>query len=81
MSTNKVPAFIPLESDPVIMTTLLRKIGLNDDLEFHDVYGLQPDLLDFIPKPIYAVLLLFPVKGESPSGRGEKDTDVIWIKQ
>lgn len=31
-----------------------------DDVEFHDVYGLDADALDMVPQPVLAVVLCFP---------------------
>lgn len=53
---------IPLESNPQIFNELSLKLGLSPVLQFHDVYSLtDPDLLAFLPQPIYGVILLFPL--------------------
>lgn len=31
-----------------------------DDVEFHDVYGLDADTLGLVPQPVLAVVLCFP---------------------
>ncbi|RWA12618.1 hypothetical protein EKO27_g2489 [Xylaria grammica] len=55
------PAFIPLEANPELMTSLLRKLGLSSALQVHDVYSItEPELLAFIPRPALALLLVFP---------------------
>ncbi|KAK0643578.1 hypothetical protein B0T16DRAFT_459707 [Cercophora newfieldiana] len=88
------PAFIPLEANPELMTTLLRTLGLSPALAIHDVYSLtDPDLLAFIPRPALALLLVFPVSATYEShrlaedsllpqyaGRGE-DQPVLWFRQ
>lgn len=88
------PAFIPLEANPELMTTLLHKLGLSNALQIHDVYSISdPELLAFIPRPALALLLVFPVSAvyesqrmaeDAPlpeySGKGE-DEPVIWFKQ
>lgn len=87
-------AFIPLEANPELMTTLLHNLGLRKSLAMHDVYSLTDrDLLSFIPGPAHALLLVFPVNAAYTShrlaedatlpeyqGKGE-DEPVVWFKQ
>ena len=69
------PAFIPLEANPQLMTTLIHKLGISDALEMHDVYSLtDPDLLAFIPRPALALLLVFPVSAVYESHRMAEDS-------
>ncbi|KAF4979427.1 hypothetical protein FZEAL_4370 [Fusarium zealandicum] len=69
------PAFIPLEANPQLMTTLIHKLGVSPALEMHDVYSLtDPDLLAFIPRPALALLLVFPVSAVYESHRMAEDT-------
>ncbi|KAL9597128.1 MAG: hypothetical protein Q9219_005350 [cf. Caloplaca sp. 3 TL-2023] len=91
---RKKQAFVPLENNPEVMTKLVHKLGLSPSLAFHDVYSLDdPSLLAFVPRPVHALLLVFPVTPtyekaktaeDSPlpdynaSGPGE---EVIWFKQ
>ena len=76
------------------MTTLVQKLGLSSKLQFHDVYSIDdPDLLAFVPRPAYALLLVFPVNQTYEKFRREEDADkeeyegsgageeVIWYKQ
>ncbi|KAI5464985.1 hypothetical protein BGZ63DRAFT_350120 [Mariannaea sp. PMI_226] len=88
------PAFIPLEANPQLMTSLIHKLGVSDALQIHDVYSLtDPDLLAFIPRPALAVLLVFPVSAtyesariaedslvEDYSGKGDAEP-VLWWRQ
>ncbi|KAI0189768.1 ubiquitin carboxyl-terminal hydrolase, family 1 [Xylaria flabelliformis] len=87
-------AFIPLEANPELMTSLLRKLGLSSALAVHDVYSItEPELLSLIPRPALALLLVFPVSAiyessrlsedagvDEYTGKGE-DEPVIWWKQ
>src|SRR5947209_20403658 len=60
--TPSNPAFIPLESNPVVFNNLAHNLGLSPSLSFIDVYSItDPDLLPFVPHPVYALLLVFPV--------------------
>ncbi|KAF2013977.1 ubiquitin C-terminal hydrolase L3 [Aaosphaeria arxii CBS 175.79] len=53
--------FIPLESNPDIFTELVHSLGVSESLGFQDVLSLDdPDLLAFIPRPVFALILVFP---------------------
>jgi hypothetical protein len=45
-------------------------------LEWNEVYGLEDDLLAFLPQPILAYLLLFPLGDEDASYRSQGDKDL-----
>lgn len=76
------------------MSSLLHKLGLSQQLAFHDVFSIdEPELLAFVPRPAHALLLVFPVSetyekfrhSEDAAkteyeGSGE-DQNVIWYKQ
>ncbi len=59
------PSWIPLESNPEALNTFARGIGLPSSVAFTDCFGLEPDLLGFLPQPVYAVILLFPFDNEA----------------
>ena len=86
--------FLVTENNPEVMSELLHRLGLSKSVSFHDVYSINdPDLLAFVPRPAYALLLVFPVSNTyekfrqsedqerteySGSGPGE---EVMWFKQ
>lgn len=91
---STAPAFIPLEANPELLTTLLHELGLSRALAIHDVYSLtEPSLLSFIPRPALALLLVFPVSAAYESHRLAEDSlqaeykasgdaePVLWYKQ
>ncbi|PHH65259.1 hypothetical protein CDD81_3118 [Ophiocordyceps australis] len=90
----KAMAFIPLEANPALMTTLVHKLGVSKALAVHDVLSLtEPDMLAFVPRPALAVLLVFPVNAVYESHRLAEDSvvdeyaakgdaqPVLWWKQ
>ena len=90
-TTNKIPpSVIPLESNPDIFTKFAHSLGLSPEFAFHDIFSLtEPDLLAFLPRPMNAIILLFPINNFFDTA---KDSDtlelpesvappVIWFKQ
>ncbi|KAF1831399.1 cysteine proteinase [Decorospora gaudefroyi] len=83
--------FIPLESNPEVFTELVQKLGLSDSLCFQDVLSLdEPELLAFLPRPAYALILVFPttdkykkrVEGEDVKLEDHQGPDdIVFFKQ
>lgn len=93
-----VKAFVPLESNPEVFTELAQSMGLSSQLAFNDVFSVDdPDLLAFVPRPVQALILVFPVSKSYEDHRKEEDGKVpndyytkvagtpeqnsIWLKQ
>jgi len=51
--------WVPLESNPDMLTDFAQKVGLPDGFEFVDVFGTDPELLAMVPPTRLAVTLLF----------------------
>ncbi|KAH6882945.1 hypothetical protein BKA58DRAFT_374168 [Alternaria rosae] len=86
--------FIPLESNPDVFTELAHKLGLSASLVFEDVLCLDdPELLGFLPRPAFALILVFPTTDDYEKRVQDEDTklgelqayggtgDVIFFKQ
>ena len=62
--------WLQLEANPDVMNAFAHELGLSPSLAFHDVYGFDDDLLEFIPEPCVAVLMLFPLTPRTESVAG-----------
>ncbi|KAL7881778.1 hypothetical protein AOLI_G00086260 [Acnodon oligacanthus] len=68
--------WLPLEANPEVMNQFLRQLGLVPTWQFGDVYGLDPELLTLVPRPVCALLLLFPVTEKYESFRLEEEAKI-----
>ncbi|MCJ1388422.1 ubiquitinyl hydrolase 1 [Xylographa bjoerkii] len=74
------------------MSHLAHELGISSELGFYDVYSIdEPDLLAYIPRPVYALLAIVPpevygkvrhkeANARAYEGSGDKEP-VIWFKQ
>ncbi|GLG92819.1 hypothetical protein R5R35_007471 [Gryllus longicercus] len=80
-------AWLPLESNPDVMNKYLYNLGVPDKYQMVDVYGLDNELLGAIPRPVLAVMLLFPSRKtqDQPeideAGDKEVSESLFYIKQ
>eukprot|EP00708_Paratrimastix_pyriformis_P005509 GAFH01004567.1.p1 GENE.GAFH01004567.1~~GAFH01004567.1.p1 ORF type:complete len:247 (+),score=5.21 GAFH01004567.1:15-755(+) len=74
MATTRVPKtpWIPLESNPDVINQYVHKLGAPDSWQFHDVFGLDDEMFEFVPKPVKAVVFLFPI----PDDDDEEEEEV-----
>lgn len=87
-------ALLMAENNPEVMSSLVHRLGLSQNLAFHDVFSIdEPELLAFVPRPAHALLLVFPVSETYEKFRIQEDKDqpeyqghgpdeeVVWYKQ
>ena len=58
-----------LEANPEVLTSLCHQLGVAPTFQVVDVFGLEPDLLGFVPQPALALILLFPSKPRDAEAR------------
>ncbi|KAI6707401.1 hypothetical protein NL676_010363 [Syzygium grande] len=67
--------WLPLEANPDIMNQFLWGLGLpEDEVECFDVFGLDGELLEMVPKPVLAVLFLYPITSQSEEERTQQES-------
>ncbi|XP_074269154.1 ubiquitin carboxyl-terminal hydrolase 3 [Silene latifolia] len=72
--TSTAKKWLPLEANPDVMNQFLWGLGLlEEEAECYDVYGLDGELLEMVPKPVLAVLFLFPLSPECEAERAKED--------
>lgn len=69
------------DSNPDSFNRWSASLGLDtsppNGYRFADIWGLDPDLLQFVKQPVKAVLMLFPVTPEYEAMRKEQDQQVL----
>ncbi|XP_051566339.1 ubiquitin carboxyl-terminal hydrolase isozyme L3-like isoform X1 [Myxocyprinus asiaticus] len=68
--------WLPLEANPEVMNQFLKQLGLVPTWQFGDVYGLESEVLSLVPRPVCAVLLLFPITEKYETFRQEEEAKI-----
>jgi len=64
------PRWMPLEGNPDVLNKYIKNLGVkNDNYEFIEIIGFDEELLSFVPQPVSAVLLVFPITDEHEKHR------------
>ncbi|KAI8927009.1 hypothetical protein BC831DRAFT_500580 [Entophlyctis helioformis] len=69
-------SWIPLESNPEVMNKYLDLLGVRSPLQFNDLWGLDADMLQFIPRPVKAVVMLFPITAKYEAFREQEEARI-----
>ncbi|CAB3243109.1 unnamed protein product [Arctia plantaginis] len=67
---------LPMESNPDTMNKYLQKLGVSDKWRMVDVIGLEGEALQWVPRPVLAVVLLFPLSEAYEKHRTEEEKEL-----
>ncbi|XP_061708670.1 ubiquitin carboxyl-terminal hydrolase isozyme L3 [Cydia pomonella] len=68
---------IPLESNPEVMNKFLQKLGVPSNWSIVDVMGLDSEMLSWVPRPVLAVMLLFPISEKYEQHKQQEESDIL----
>jgi len=77
LEEDQSSCWLPLESNPDILNTFGKRVGLPDDWEFVDVLGFDPMLLAMVPKPVACCVFLFPVSATIVKFRRQQERNLM----
>ncbi|KVH89769.1 Peptidase C12, ubiquitin carboxyl-terminal hydrolase 1 [Cynara cardunculus var. scolymus] len=74
-TASSAKRWLPLEANPDVMNQFLWGLGVPPgEAECNDVYGFDEELLEMVPKPVLAVLFLYPLTPESEQERLQQNS-------
>ncbi|KAF9814941.1 hypothetical protein SFRURICE_008752 [Spodoptera frugiperda] len=67
---------LPMESNPDTMNKYLEKLGVSEKWRMVDVIGLEEDALNWVPRPVLAIVLLFPLSDAYEKHRRDQEKEM-----
>ncbi|CEP14367.1 hypothetical protein [Parasitella parasitica] len=71
---RKIIKWLPLEANPDVWNKILHNNGVNPNWKFTDIYGFDSETLAMIPRPVAAIIFLFPITDAYEEFRKREET-------
>lgn len=68
---------LPMESNPDTMNRYLQRLGVPSKWRMVDVVGLEEESLNWVPRPVLAVILLFPLSDNYEQYRVQQESELL----
>lgn len=68
--------WLPLESNPEVLNKYLGKLGVSPLWNIIDIYGMDDELLAFVPTPLKSLIFLFPCSDAYEEFRAKEDAEL-----
>lgn len=71
--------WVPLESNPDVIQTYCKSLGLKEDsnLQFTDVMSTEDWALEMVPRPVHALLMVFPIKDATEARSQQQKENIL----
>jgi len=67
-----------IDSEPAIFNVMLRDFGI-EGVRVHEVFSLEPEFLEMLPKPVYGLIFLFRYLEEEDEEEGDDCPEHVWF--
>ncbi|XP_053680835.1 ubiquitin carboxyl-terminal hydrolase [Anopheles nili] len=68
--------WLPLESNPEVLSNYLVKLGVSPLWNIVDIYGMDDEVLDMVPKPAKSLIFLYPCSKAYEDLRAKEDEEL-----
>ncbi|XP_053685314.1 ubiquitin carboxyl-terminal hydrolase [Sabethes cyaneus] len=68
--------WLPIESNPEVLNKYLGKLGVSPLWNIVDIYGVEDEMLAFVPSPLKSLIFLFPCTDVYEAFRAQEDEEL-----
>ncbi|XP_059611258.1 ubiquitin carboxyl-terminal hydrolase-like [Phlebotomus argentipes] len=67
---------VPLEGNPEVLNKYIYKLGVSKKWNIVDILSLEPEMLEWVPQPVKAVIILFPCSDAYHAHRDKESAEL-----